>query len=667
MVGLDGLRGVAVAAVIVYHFQPSWLPGGFIGVDVFFVLSGFLISSLLLRERITEGSVDLKRFFLRRLRRLMPALLLLIATLAVYAAFWAEPIELTRLRRHGLAALAYVSNWVFIEDGTTYTDVLAGASPLRHVWSLAIEEQLYLVLAAGVVATAMIGRPSRVRHRFGVLAALLALASAAWMAWLNMTGTSTARTYFGTDTRAHSMLVGAVIGAALLGRPVAATIRVRSAGWAGLGVLVTIAFVGSEDAAWMYRGGFLLVALAAGAVVIAAASDPTVRRVLSIRLLVAIGAVSYGLYLWHWAVLIVFDQERTGLDGVALTALRLAITVAAALLSYVLVEQPIRAGAIGKRWGRRSFIPAAGIIASVISVLVIATAARPLIQSTAIAAAASTSVAPPPSVSPPPSPSVSLPAASLPSGSLPANELEGVPDIEPAAPIRVTVLGDSVAHSIIGGEFGPAVMQIVPWSPDQTTFDPSVVEVTSIAKPACSFISDEIAFREPNGAYSHVSLAAFCVDWRSELRGAIPSTDLLLVHLSNDLEDRWIDGERLEFGTPQYFALLESFLDDLHQEVAAAGFPMLLVASAPRAGPIWPEAQGKREHQVLEFYERWALNHPEVSVVDLGVLVCPNGVCPEDDGDDSWRWDGRHYTRPGAERVAAWLTPEIIRAAAQER
>ena len=333
MAGLDGLRGVAVLAVVVYHLEPSWLPGGFIGVDIFFVLSGFLITSLLLRERIGNGRIDFARFFARRLRRLMPAVLVLLFALSVYALTWAEPVELSRLRRHGLSTLAYVSNWVFIADGTTYTDILAGASPLRHVWSLAIEEQLYLVLALCVLAVAAVGAPGRLRHRFGAVAAVAALASAAWMAWLSWGGASTERTYFGTDTRAHAMLVGAVIGAVLLGQPAADSRLVRWGGRAGLAVLIAVAIHGAEDALWLHRGGFLVVALAAAALVIAAASDPTMTRLLSTRPLVAVGAVSYGLYLWHWPVLVIFDQQRTGLDGLALTSWRLAISFAAATLS----------------------------------------------------------------------------------------------------------------------------------------------------------------------------------------------------------------------------------------------------------------------------------------------------------------------------------------------
>lgn len=661
MTGLDGLRGVAVLAVIVYHLEPAWLPGGFIGVDIFFVLSGFLITSLLLRERIGNGTIDFARFFTRRLRRLMPAVLVLLVALSIYAITSADPVELSRLRRHGLSTLAYVSNWVFITDGTTYTDILAGASPLRHVWSLAIEEQLYLVLAVGVLAVAAVGSPGRLRQRFGVLAALAAVASAAWMAWLSVAGASTERTYFGTDTRAHAMLVGAVIGAVLLGRPTADSRLVRWGGRTGLAVLVAVALYGAEDALWLHRGGFLVVALAAGALVIASASDPVMSRWLSVRPIVAVGAVSYGLYLWHWPVLVIFDRQRTGLDGVTLTLFRLAISVAAATLSYVAVERPIRRGAIGHRWGRRSAVPALASMACVVVLLVQATVV-PRFDEGPIASGDGT-----------PEPAAMLPdTPAAPSNNTPSNN---TPDAvgtgatptavpPPLTPRRLAVLGDSVVHTIIGGEVSAVGMQFSPWTPDRTTFDPQLVEVRSIAKPGCSFLPHEIAILEANGSYSHASMERFCDDWRTELTGALDATDLLMVHLSNDLEDRWVDGELFPFGTPAYFEILAALLDEIHASASAAGVPLLLVASAPRARPRWSDDVGDREQQVASFYRQWANTRDDVTTVDLTGLVCPGGACPEEVDDLGWRWDGRHYTRAGAIAVADWLTPTVLAVAA---
>ncbi len=669
MPGLDGLRGLAVAAVIVYHFEPSLLPGGFIGVDVFFVLSGFLISSLLLHERMVRGSIDFRRFFVRRLRRLMPAILLLLLAVAAYAAFWAEPVELLRLRRHGVGTLTYVTNWIFVADGTTYTDIVAGASPLRHMWSLAIEEQMYIVLALAVVGTAAIGTAAAQRKRFGVLAGSLGLVSAVWMAWLSVGGAPTERTYFGTDTRAHAMLVGAVIGAVLVGRPTADRLLVRVAGWAGLAVLAVIAVVGTEDARWLHRGGFLAVSLAAGAVVVGCASTPSMRSMFSNRPLVTVGTISYGLYLWHWPVLVVFDARRTGLDGAALTSLRLVISLVVAAASYVIVEQPIRSGALGRRWNNGTAVPATMSFALVAAILVASTVVPvpvdpPIIVGAGTTAESGTTV--------PQTGATEAPSARVPAGSLdvapPAadggldDQADAVPSA-PAGPVRVAVLGDSVMHTIIGGEVMPAGLEFVPWSPDQTTFDPQLVDVVSIAKPACSFFPGELAILGPNGSYNHASMERFCGDWRAEFSAALDSVDVVAVHLSNDLDDRWIDGSLFPFGTPAYFGILGEFLDGLHVEAAAAGVPMLLLASAPRSDPLWQDAAGEREARVAAFYEQWASTRSDVSTIDIGTLLCPDGSCPTQIGGVEWRWDGRHYTRLGALSVARWLTPAIRDAA----
>jgi len=647
MPGLDGLRGLAVIAVVVYHFEPTWLPGGFIGVDVFFVMSGFLISSLLLRERGETGAIDMARFVARRLRRLMPALLLLLLALALYAATWADAVELARLRRHGLGTVSYLSNWIFISDGTTYTDMVVGTSPLRHVWSLAIEEQLYLLLAVGVTAVAALQPNAGLRTWFGVVSGALAVASAAWMAWLSFGGASTERTYFGTDTRAQAMLVGAVIGAALVGRPTADRLLVRWAGWTALAMLVGVARIGSEDARWLHRGGFFLVAIGAAAIVVACVSTPSMRALFSHRLLVLVGAVSYGLYLWHWPVLVILDEQRTGLDGAALLVCRIVVSAAAAAGSHVLVERPIRAGVLGRTWGRLAAVPAALSVALVIAVLAWSTiGARPDVETV----------------------QADGPAQALPV--VTGAEVTGAEDpvdpvvrghrVVPADPVRVAMLGDSVLHTIIGGEVGAVGLEFTEWRPALTTFDAELVEVVSIAKPACSFLPGEVAVREPNGAYSHASMERFCGDWRTELVEALEWVDVVAVHLTNDVEDRWLDGEHFEFGTDAYFVLLESFLDEVHSATDAAGVPLLLIASAPRTDPTWSDAEGAREALVAAFNADWAAARPDVSTLDLGAILCPDGVCVDRIGGVDTRWDGRHYTRRGAEHVAHELTPVIL-------
>ena len=268
---LDGLRGVAVASVVVYHLWPAVLPGGFIGVDVFFVLSGFLLTSLLVREVDATGKIRLGRFFVRRTRRLLPAMLLMLTTLAIYAAAWANTVELERLRRHGLAALLYAANWLFISDGTTYTDVVAGVSPLRHVWSLSIEEQFYVMLAGAIALAAAF---TATRRYVIVGSVVLGAVSALWMIILSINGSSVDRLYFGADTRAQALLIGAALGATLRGVPVAGSRRTSAVALLSVAVLIVVSATASESSTWMYRGGFALTALAAGMVIVGAPATP---------------------------------------------------------------------------------------------------------------------------------------------------------------------------------------------------------------------------------------------------------------------------------------------------------------------------------------------------------------------------------------------------------
>src|SRR3954452_6670592 len=212
--GLDGLRGIAVIAVLLFHGGVTWATGGFLGVDMFFVLSGFLITSLLLEERWRTGTIGLSHFWSRRARRLLPALLLLLAAMAAYATWVPTDTPLGALRRDVLATLAYVSNWHFILDGGSYFARNAPPSPLRHTWSLAIEEQFYVLWPLLFIAVA------RGKHRLTKLAVFIGVgiaASIGAMAYLYHPGADSSRVYYGTDTRAHVILIGCGLAVLLSG------------------------------------------------------------------------------------------------------------------------------------------------------------------------------------------------------------------------------------------------------------------------------------------------------------------------------------------------------------------------------------------------------------------------------------------------------------------
>jgi peptidoglycan/LPS O-acetylase OafA/YrhL len=345
--GLDGLRALAVAGVVLYHAGVSWMPGGFLGVDVFFVLSGYLITSLLLAERRREGSVGFKAFWLRRARRLLPAVLLVVFVCLLAASTIARD-DLARTRGDALASLVYMTNWHLIAASHSYFNAFGRPSLLQHLWSLAVEEQFYLFWPLILLGSLkLVGRRGTV-----LLTVALALASTALMWGLYNPNQDPSRVYYGTDTRASTLLVGALLAFAWpLGGFRDEVSRRAARVLDGIGCLALVGvlafFVRVQDYdPWLYRGGFLLVALCT-AVLIAVVVHPAsaLGRALGTRTLRWIGVRSYGIYLWHWPVMML---TRPGIDvpwrGTLVILAQIALTIALAALSYRYVEMPVRSG-----------------------------------------------------------------------------------------------------------------------------------------------------------------------------------------------------------------------------------------------------------------------------------------------------------------------------------
>jgi peptidoglycan/LPS O-acetylase OafA/YrhL len=356
---LDGVRAFAILGVIAYHLGFGWASGGYLGVDLFFVLSGFLITSLLLEEWCTSGRIRLGAFWGRRARRLLPALFFVLIVIALYAvvngrfsspASGGAAIDLNGLRGDALATLLYVANWHAIFSHQSYFTQFSTPSPLQHTWSLAIEEQFYLVWP--IVTVALLKWSPRRWRTVGLGVCVVgALASATAMAVLYHPGSDPSRIYYGTDTRAFDILAGATVAMLAAGRPQPG-LRARSMLHIVAPVAAAILAVfwitaGTKNGlprTEMFRGEFLACAVLA-AVVIADArlfEQGPLGRLLSVRPLCWIGSISYGLYLWHWPIFVYLNQARTGLSGAELDLARVGLTFAVATLSYYLVERPIR-------------------------------------------------------------------------------------------------------------------------------------------------------------------------------------------------------------------------------------------------------------------------------------------------------------------------------------
>jgi peptidoglycan/LPS O-acetylase OafA/YrhL len=349
--GLDGLRALAVIAVFIYH-ATSWLPGGFLGVEVFFVISGYIITSVLLAEQRRAGAIGLRRFWLRRARRLLPAVFVLIVAMLAYAVVFL-PDEVASLRLDALAAAGYVTNWYLIFDHQPYFASFERPSLLRHLWSLAIEEQFYLVWPLAFLVLC------RLRPWVTVgLLVTLALGSAALMTILIEGGGSVSRLYYGTDTRASGLLIGAAVAfvwqpgrlPALDRAAVRASLNTTALG--AIAILTALHFLLDDASVFLYRGGFLVTAVVT-ALLIALAVHPRLRarQVLGVAPLRWLGQRSYSVYLWHWPVIMLTRPEvDIQLDGASLFMLRLGLTLGLAMVSYQLVELPVRNGALGRAY-----------------------------------------------------------------------------------------------------------------------------------------------------------------------------------------------------------------------------------------------------------------------------------------------------------------------------
>ncbi|MCL1797721.1 MAG: acetyltransferase [Eggerthellaceae bacterium] len=355
---LDGLRAFAVLSVIVYHFGFRWASGGLLGVTIFFVLSGYLITSLLLSEFAQTKTIDLKAFWMRRAKRLFPAIVFLIACTIVLCALFSQNL-LTKMRPDIPSALFFYSNWWYIFRDVSYFETLGAPSPLTHFWSLAIEEQFYLIWPP--VLFFLFSKKTRKRTIMRIILVLI-IASVVLMAILYSPNADPSRVYYGTDTRAFSLLIGVLLAFVWSGKrrrearhsnpSLRGTIVINTVGIGAFIGLVAMVVFASGFSPLMYRGGILFASLLT-AVLIAALIHPksVIAKAAAIPPLVWIGKCSYGMYLWHYPIILLMTPANfTGERAWWFYLLQLALIFGISFFSYRFIENPIRKGALGKFW-----------------------------------------------------------------------------------------------------------------------------------------------------------------------------------------------------------------------------------------------------------------------------------------------------------------------------
>ncbi|MBI2704153.1 MAG: acyltransferase [Actinobacteria bacterium] len=653
--GFDGLRGIGIVLMLLYHAEVVWLGNGALfTIEMFFVLSGFLITYLFIIERHNHGRIDLKQFWSRRGRRLLPAIFGIVALAAVWAMFQPKvgptPIEVNRMNGDGVAALLYGSNWWQLFSGQSYFEKFTSPSPFKHTWSLSVEEQFYLLIA--IVAFFGFRRWGHTGRKWLVFAFGGALVAAIWMAFLARMGDISAaglnpfgidptslpswmqtffnvrgdgdpsRPYLGTDTRIGASLMG--VGAAFLvdradlGKLKKSTAEIMLV--VGVGGLLLLFFgIPSRTTPWIFYGVFLIcdILTLLAIVGLMAPHRTLTARLLSWRPLVFLGLLSYSLYVWHFPIFVILDESRVPFRGWLLDVVRIGVAFVVAYLSFRYFEQPIRRQGLKTR---RVRIGAAVAVAAVVITFLVAS--RPYPDSSLMAAEAN--------------------------GSFPL----------------VLLAGDSMAFSLaIGVRTKEADY-------------PKGVEARSAGLLGCGIGDADLV----KAGYP-VRLNPACRDMVREFTLAMGYRPAITAMLAWgwDLYDRRVpgpDGELVDLrvGTPEwatwYTAQVQRGVDALSAggtRVALLTMPCIdMAADLPRR-PDPVVAEPHRVQAVNSVLTAMARRDPgRVVLVDLGGFLCPDGRTYRARIDGvAVSDDGLHFTPEGAVIVWNWLEPQLAQARAR--
>ena len=609
--------------------------GGVLSLDTFFVLSGFLITGLLIREWDRSSGIDLLAFWARRARRLLPALFVVLGAVLVYAAVLAPSLGLDKLRGDVLASLGYVVNWHFILSGQSYFGAFTTPSPLLHLWSLAVEEQFYLIWPPVVLATLWLARrlvsatrrgrgrrPARARWRDRVII---------WMVALYTPGGDPSRVYYGTDTRAQAMLIGAVLAvvSTLHGPLRSRTGRTVLTIAAPLCLVVVVAPWFASDATavhdFFYGQYGLLFYCVATAIVLWRLTQPrpgAFGAALSWEPVRWVGAISYEMYLWHWPTYLVVTADRTGLSGLPLLALRLSVVVGLAWATARLVDDPIRRGVRLRSPRLARVMVGAAVIVIGVGVFAATIGAQPAL-----------------------------------SGQVGQVADRGAPPTtRTPAVLKVLVVGDSQAATLAQGVRADPGVYGISAQPGLTVWNRAILGCPIVSFPM--FVIDGNQVRNKCGG------AGFWQQqWTSDVATFRPDAVVVMAGAWDVFDAVMPDGTVAHAGSAQFDATYQRDIGTLVDTLRATGAPVVVVkppcygeSQLVGTDPQIPERRDTVRLRAIDAAWTGAARQHGARLLNLDSVLCPGGVA-----DAAVRPDGAHFDGAGADVVA----PAVARAVRQ--
>lgn len=654
---LDGLRGVAVSLVLLFHGGFAWMGGGYVGVSVFFTLSGFLITSLLILEHQRTGRVSWSAFVARRAKRLLPASLLCLVAISLLA--WSgEFAGVPHLRRDVTAAALQVANWNALHGSGSYADLLSRSaglrSPVDHYWSLAVEEQFYWIWP---FAFLLLMRVSKGRVRLFANLAGLALVGVVGARLIAVRWGPDAA-YWATPARLGEILVGAALAAGcLLWRPRSRWLGV--AGLIGLCCVVWAAVRWPTSGGPAYAGWFGVFSLASAALILGLQVAGPLRSAFSWGPLVWLGRISYGVYVFHWPVNLLVTTRSVHLDGWALFGLRTAITLAISLASYFLLEVRVRRSTLGSRLSLTLGLPATVVVVVLFAVLVVPAepgrrhvASAAATTSTTAATTTTMEVASTPAVTVRPS------HTAAPSSTTPPTSTTEAPATTtttlPSGPVNMVLLGDSTSIALLDG--------LDAWAAETTDR-----RVGSVAHLGCGLIIDAAMLGDSGDEFVKGCRTSMTKDLPRLLAANHPDTALIMVTMPDVTMRQWSGDEgMLAITDPRYTTRMLADYRATADTLIAAGVRHIAVVAPPPPASWWLGWESELETFAGDTWTRYsavldslAAAYPGVvQVVRLDEWFDETGATD----DEAMRDDGLHLTPDGARRVMdEFLGPVLLR------